>query len=334
MTIHNIRPASPAQSLAGPLTGLTTGQPQSWGLLDVVPLLPTGLAESTGQFVAPLQHLHLVRVRTYGTLELQNTANEGLLIAPMHIGFFQSGAQNHATSRVLLLPAGKRLIVEDCFCIQQSQSGYLAEAQQRFIVLPLGLRRPALLGRREEDFSRLWKDIAAFNRRYGITRGGHLERFLRPNFHRLLPLRHAFETLPRQVGAAYFVAGRLVGVEVGPDPAYWSDVGPILTMYCYGAAALQAERHKLQSARTLLNLHALTSLDELAQRLSIARQQDERAYLQELETLGRQSWRHQPEEKQQKLQVTHLVSQEWMGQSVQTDDRQIVYLSIFRDLKD
>ena len=70
-----------------------------------------------------MEHLKLVKVPTYGTVVLRNTATQGLLIAPMHIGFFQDDAQNHATSRVLLIEAGELLEANDCFCIQQSQGG-------------------------------------------------------------------------------------------------------------------------------------------------------------------------------------------------------------------
>src|SRR5258708_35116104 len=158
-----------ARELSGLLAGLHMAQTQSWGLLDVVPLLPTELAGERAAYPAPLQHLHLVRVHSYGTLELENTAQSGILIAPMHIGFFQAGAQNHATSRVLVLFPGEKLVADDCFCIQQSQGGYLAEAQQRFITLPLGLRRTALRRRKEKSFGRLWGEIETFNKRYGIS---------------------------------------------------------------------------------------------------------------------------------------------------------------------
>src|SRR5579859_909353 len=128
----------------GLLAGLRPGQLQAWGLLDVMPLFSAEARGERTQFVAPLEHLKIVRVASYGTLILQNTAKQGTLIAPMHIGFFQEGAQNHATSRVLILEAGKTLTADDCFCIQAAQGGLLKEAQQRFILLPLSLRTAAL----------------------------------------------------------------------------------------------------------------------------------------------------------------------------------------------
>src|SRR5690349_15951214 len=213
-----------ASAFSGPLDGLAPGALLSWGLLDVLGLFPAGETPGRSRFVAPAESLKLVKVPTYGTVVLRNTATQGVLIAPMHIGFFQEGAQNHATSRVLILEAGELLEAQDCFCIQQSQGGLLKEAQQRFLMLPLGLRPAALAQRTTTGYSRLWGEIETFSRRFGISRGGHLERFLRPYFNRLVPLRHALETQPGQVGAAYFIGGRLAGIEAAPTAEYWRDI--------------------------------------------------------------------------------------------------------------
>jgi hypothetical protein len=153
MTMHS---KESTLTFTGLLSDMVPGHLQSWGLLDVVTLFAAPERPDYAQFVTPLEHLKLVQVPAYGTLILHNTAKDGLLIAPMHIGFFQAGAQNHATSRVLILGAGETLRVEDCFCIQQTQGGLLKEAQQRFIILPLSLRKIALAKRNEKGFSRLW----------------------------------------------------------------------------------------------------------------------------------------------------------------------------------
>src|SRR5713226_2670941 len=124
MAIESTTEKTPFQGL---LAGLQAGQLQAWGLLDVLPLFPAGKRGEHTQFVSPLEHLKIVQVPSYGTLILQNTAQHGTVIAPMHIGFFQTGAQNHATSRVLILDAGKTLTANDCFCIQAAQGGLLKE---------------------------------------------------------------------------------------------------------------------------------------------------------------------------------------------------------------
>lgn len=322
----------PQITFPGLLKGLVPGQLQSWGTLEALPLFPENM-EGNGHrhFVSPLEHLKLVRVPSYGTLVLENASKSGTLIAPMHIGFFQPGAQNHATSRVLLFGPGKAQTVDDAFCIQAAQGGLLHEAQQRFIILPLSLRKAALAKRGQAQFSRLWQDIDAYNRRYGIARGGHLERFLRPYFHRLMRFRHALELLPGQVGAAYFVAGHLVGVEIAPNAAYWQDIWPILNIYCYGAAALLAERHQLKTPDHAISLDGLTDLDDLAHRLMLDRQQQTSERVDLLHAFSKLSWQQTDTEKQNGLYIMHLSQGEWSGQAVREWNNQ-VYLSVFRDI--
>lgn len=312
------------------LDGLRPRTLQSWGLLEMVGLFPEEPEARRPQFVAPLQHLKLVQVPTYGTMVLRNTADRGMLIAPMHLGFFQEGAQNHATSRALLLDAGETLSADDCFCIQQSQGGLLKEAQQRFLILPLGLRQRALQKQGENSFSRLWGAIDRYNRSYGIARGGHLERFLRPYFPRLQPFRHAFETLPGQVGAAYFISGALAGLEVAPNAAYWQELAPILNIYCYGPAALLAERQAWQPARSPLNLERLSDLDDLARRLRATREQEMAAHTALIEDRASASWGGTITEERQGLRTITLEQENWAGQMV-SDGNQMVYLSVFND---
>ncbi len=326
-----VQDATMQTSFPGLLSDVRPGEIQSWGLLDVVTLFSTEERPDYLGFVSPLQYLKLVRVPSYGTLILENEAKNGTVIAPMHIGFFQTGAQNHATSRVLLLKAGETLTATDCFCIQASQGGLLKEAQQRFIILPLSLRKAALSKSGQDGFSRLWSDIDSYNRRYGIARGGHLERFLRPYFHRLMLFRHAFETLPQQVGAAYFVAGNLVGIEVTPNASYWADVGPILNIYCYGAAALLGERHQLKPERQAADIEGLIDIDDLVRRLEDARQQETLERINIVKALSSLAWNHSQADKTPGLHVVDLEQGEWVGQMVK-DGANMVYLSLFRDV--
>jgi hypothetical protein len=110
MTMHS---KQSTLTFAGLLSDLVPGHLQSRGLLDVLALFPAPERPDYAQFVSPLEHLKVVQVPSYGTLVLRNTAPDGMVIAPMHIGFFQVGAQNHATSRVLILGTGQTLRAED-----------------------------------------------------------------------------------------------------------------------------------------------------------------------------------------------------------------------------
>jgi len=326
-----IASAQPAAAFSGLLSGLVAGPVQAWGRLEVVGLFRADGRADRRRYASPVESLKLVRVPRYGTMVLHNTSTDGLTIVPMHVGFFQAGAQNHATSRVLILAAGETLEADDCFCIQQAQGGLLKEAQQRFLVLPLGLRAAALEKRGKNDFSRLWTDIDGYTRRFGVARGGHLERFLRPYFARLMPFRHAFETLPGQAGAAYFVAGRLVGVELAPTVAVWRDLAPILNIYCYGPAALLAEQGDYPIGRPGLDLDGLMDLDDLADRLDRSRRQHAVVRSEAIGALANADWSCHDESVRDGLTIRTIGWDSWAGQVV-LDGPRTNYLSIFRDL--
>jgi hypothetical protein len=321
----------PSDAFSGLLSGLVAGPVQTWGRLEVVGLFRANGRAERSRYNSPLDSLKLVRVPHYGTMVLQSTATEGLTIVPMHVGFFQEGAQNHATSQVLIVAAGETLEADDCFCIQQAQGGLLKEAQQRFLVLPLGLRAAALENRGKRGYSRLWSDIEAYTRRFGVARGGHLERFLRPCFARLMPFRHAFETLPGQVGAGYFVAGRPVGVEVAPNAAVWRDLAPVLNIYCYGPTALLAEQGDYPIGRPALDVDGLTGLDDLADRLARSRRQHAVLRSEALGALAGAEWSSHDESVRHGLTIRTIGWGSWAGQVV-LDGSHVNYLSVFRDL--
>lgn len=314
---------------SGLLRGLKPVGLQSWGRLEVLGLFPANGSSGSAGRVASLENLKLVGVPSYGTMLLRNTSASGSLVLPMHIGFFQKSAQNHATSRVLVLGAGETLGVSDCFCIQAAQGGYLEEARPRFIMLPLNLRTRALETRYTDDYSRLWGSIEGYTRSYGIARGGHLERFLRPYFPRLVRYRHAFESLPGQVGAAYFVAGDLVGVELAPSAEVWSELWPILAIYCYGPAAVRAVQHRAQHRREPLDLEGLRDLDDLEERLRRTRRQELVARVEPVRQLSQHDWEATTEEDRHGFSVFTLRCGSWRGQLVR-GGTETAHLSLFR----
>ncbi len=318
--------------LTGLLGGLAAGQHQSRGLMDVLSLHPAGPAGLAGRdrYAPPLEAVKLVEVPSYGTMVLRNTSAEALLVLPMHIGFFQAGAQNHATSRALVLDGGETLKAEDCYCIQESQGGYLKEAQQRFLMLPLGLRPAASARRAAGDFGSLWQDIDGFNRFFGIAKGGHYERFLRPHFKRLQSFRHAFELQSLQVGAAYFVGGFLTGVELAPSVEYFAQLYPVLNIYCYGPAELAARRRRWEPHRHTPELAGVADLEDLRRRLKKSRRQERRGLLERLRHLVELPFEVKVEENHLGLRVQTLEHGSWTGQQVH-DGQQTVYLSLFRD---
>jgi hypothetical protein len=223
----------------GPLSlaGHRLGTPQQAGALTMVPI--SGPAHPG--FTPPRTGLKLSRVTGYGQVELTNGAASGVAIVPLHIGYIQDGAQNHALCRSAFLAAGQTLRFDDACCVQASQGGYLAGRDQWFFVLPAELRARALELRGVHGYSKLWGDIAELNARYGLPRRGHLEQILSRKRPVLTQFQSRLEPRPGQVGALFFVAGRFAGLEIAPDPRYFAEMWTALVCFAYGVAAWHAE---------------------------------------------------------------------------------------------
>jgi hypothetical protein len=223
----------------GPLSlaGHRLGTPQRAGALTMVPIS----GPSYPGIVPPRSGLKLTRVDGYGRVELRNGADRGVAIVPLHIGYIQDRAQNHALCRSAFLAAGQTLMFTDACCVQESQGGYLRESDQWFFVLPLELRARALELRGVNGYAKLWGDIAALNRRYGLPRRGHLEQILSRRRAVLTQFQSRLELQPGQLGALFFLDGRFAGLELAPDPIYFAEVWTALVAFAYGVAAWHAE---------------------------------------------------------------------------------------------
>ncbi|TDC74333.1 DUF6569 family protein [Actinomadura sp. 7K507] len=223
----------------GPLSlaGHRLGTPQQAGALTMVPI--SGPAHPG--FTPPRTGLKLSKVVGYGRVVLSNHAGSGVAIVPLHIGYIQDRAQNHALCRSAFLAPGQSLRFDDACCVQESQGGYLAGADQWFFVLPLELRARALELRGTSGYSKLWDDISALNARYGLARRGHLEQILSRKRPVLTQFQSRLELRPGQVGALFFVAGAFAGLEIAPDPVYFAEMWTALVCFAYGVAAWHAE---------------------------------------------------------------------------------------------
>ena len=144
-------------------------------------------------------------------------------------------------------------------------------------------------------------------------------------------MRHALEVVSGQIGAAYFIAGRLAGIELAPNEIYWQGLAPVLAMYCYGPAALLAAQRGHELVNKPIELQDLRDMDDLASRLENvrAREMDDRT--DSVEHLATLFFDQQVDEERHGLRVTTLGYKPWSGQVVR-DDRRIMYASVFRDV--
>ena len=249
MTALELRPLAPVD-----LTGHLLGRPQRAGALTMVPVFGPvypGVAP-------PRSGIKLSRVDGYGRVVMSNPAASGVAILPLHMGYVQDAAQNHALCRSGFLAPGQELLFPDACCVQASQGGYLSERDQWFFVLPVELRTAALEMRGLENYAKLWPAIAALNQRYGLAARGHLEQVLTRKRAALTQYQNRLELRPGQTGALFFVGDRLAGVEVAPDPRYFAEVWMALVCFAYGAAALHTA-----DAEEPVEPYQVSTVDEL-----------------------------------------------------------------------
>jgi ARG/rhodanese/phosphatase superfamily protein len=250
------------------LAAYRVGLPQRSGPLTVVPLFGP---DRGAEFAGPLSGLKLSRVEGYGNVELSNPGGTGLAIVPLHMGYIQDQAQNHALCRSAFIAPGQKLMFHDACCVQAAQGGYLEERDQWFFILPLELRAAALERRGEQNYAKLWEDIAALNRRYGLPRRGHLEQIVSRRRAYLSQFQSRLELLPGQTGALFLLAERLAGVEIAPTAAYFQELWMPLASFCYGVAAMFRERKRKRRETRPLPVRA-GSLQEIRSELQRSRE--------------------------------------------------------------
>jgi len=236
------------------LAGFRLGVPQRAGILTMVPVF----GPAYPGVLSPRDGVKLARVDGYGTVILRNQGSDGVAIVPLHIGYVQDGAQNHALCRSAFLAAGQELRFADACCVQETVGGYLGERDQWFFTLPLELRPAALELRGQSDYSKLWPAIRTLNRDYRLPARGHLESILARKRGVLTQFRSRLELAAGQLGALFFLGSRLVGAEIAPSPAFFADLWPALVCFAYGPAAMRRE-----PLPTEAEPFAVSTLDEL-----------------------------------------------------------------------
>ncbi|GAA1527492.1 hypothetical protein GCM10009827_050670 [Dactylosporangium maewongense] len=303
--------------------GYRLGPPQRAGALTMVPVF----GPSYPGIAPPRSGLKLSRVVTYGQVELTNPSASGVAVVPLHVGYIQDAAQNHALCRSAFIAAGQTLRFDDACCVQESQGGYLSERDQWFFILPVELRAAALGLRGTNQYSKLWGDIARFNGRYGLPARGHLEQVLTRRRAVLTQYQSRLELLDGQLGALFFVGDTLAGVEIAPDPVYFAEVWMALVCFAYGPAAWFASAAVAAAAGPGAACEA-GSLDDIRAALHRRRQSvaDEVS-----EWLSRAAW--QPDsvvedERYLDLRLSTVSGPAAAGQVV-TDGSRLVYASLF-----
>lgn len=310
------------------LEGHRLGPVQRSGPMSIVPVF----GESAGErYLPPLTALKLSRVAGYGSVELEcrsTPSGEGIGIVPLHIGYIQDGAQNHALCRAALMAPGQKRMFDDACCVQQTQGGYLEGREQWFFVLPLHLRDEALRRRGEVAYGKLWPAIARLNEQFGKSSRGHLEDVICRERPYLGQYVGRFERLPGQLGALFFLSNTLVGIEIAPNEAFFAEMWMPLACFCYGVAAMHRERKGVVDESPPIEAK---SLPELRSAVLAGRRFAEEVIAGALASIPEQRFSVTEEERLLDVELVTAVSEHFSGQIVQEcrgDKKKLVYASL------
>lgn len=321
MEYKNLVPLVPA---AFDLSPYRFGMPQQSGPMTVVPVF--GPDRQTG-FTGPMSGLKLSQVTGYGSMELANPGETGVAIVPLHMGYIQDQAQNHALCRSAFIAAGQKLLFEDACCVQAAQGGYLEGREQWFFILPVQLRDRALQLRGEQSYSKLWEDIAVLNQQFGLPDRGHLEQIITKQRPFLTQYQSRLELLPGQTGALFLINHKLAGIEIAPSAAYFAEMWMPLTCFCYGTAAMYLEQKTPLKTGEVAPFPA-RNLTELRQQLEQSRTQLRQKVQNDLAQTPKEMFELTEEERFLEMRLHTATSENFAGQFVQ-EDGQVLYASIF-----
>ena len=317
MNYHQLVP------LAFDLSAYRFGIPQKSGVMTIVPIFGTNL-DNKHKFSPPLSGLKLTQVRGYGNMEITNHS-QGIAIVPLHMGYIQDKAQNHALCRSAFIAEGQKLMFEDACCVQSGQGGFLEEREQWFFILPLLLREEALKLQGQKGYSKLWNAISKLNQRFGLQNRGHLEQIISRKRAFLTQYQSRFELLPGQTGALFILGDKLAGIEITPNTTYFQEVWMSLVCFCYGVAAMHLETNEIPQQITPFSA---TNLAELRQQLVESRQQIYAEVQSNLANTPLEKFEVTKEEKFLDLQLKTEEGTNFAGEFVE-EQGNLVYASVF-----
>ncbi len=219
--------------IATRLSQVTLGHPQQYRNLTLLPLLAEGPAQPGYQLLDQALALGCARVTEIsegGSVPQLRFINDGDLPVLLLDGEELIGAkQNRILNLSVLAPAHKTIVIP-VSCVEagrwDAQSAEFAGARRAHFAagrarkardVSDSLRRH---GTRESDQGRVWADIAAKSRRFGIHSATSAAAALYDGQReRLDDFQGAFTPQPHQCGALFALNGRVVGLDLFDSPA-------------------------------------------------------------------------------------------------------------------
>lgn len=299
-----------------------TAPVQKVGAMSILPLQAN---DCEGKWTSPYSGLKFAGVQGYGTVTFHNDS-DGIAILPMHMGYIQQGAQNHAISAAALLAKGESRQFKNARCVQAAQGGYLKTQEQWFFILPLKLREEMLNLRKEIGCGHMWNAIGRLGKTYGQSGRGHLDDVICKYRAELNVYGKQFEQTSNQRGALFFLDDQLVGIEIAPSKAYFSDIWNSLVCFCYGTAAHTLKR-KTDTSNEIIQREK--NLEQVRKNLIRRRDQYTVSLFDHLKSINWKIKSIDEEESLMDLRLNTVHTDKFYGQIIQRN-KELIYASLFR----
>ncbi|MFW6173259.1 MAG: ARPP-1 family domain-containing protein [Elusimicrobiota bacterium] len=312
--------------LATVLRGCTPGKIQTVGNMQVIPLISE---ISNDKFVSPSMAKSAdVSTSNYGSLAFKNNTDKDMIV-PSHAAYVvKEAAQDHAIPHVGLVRKKTRKTFNTAACIQQTQGGYISNAEHDMIILPFQIREDAHKTRKEKMYNKLWNSIIRLNRSAGVRSSsqGHLEYFLDHYEKQLDQFVAEFEPVNKQVGAIILVNGHVVGIEKAPNYQYWLSIWGPLIRTCYGSLAIMESDDK-SIPETRSYVRKADSLNDLKNAITEADKNEYEKVKQIVNAINSIDLGSETDETWQNLEVKSLSGQRFVGQIV-SEEEEVVFVSL------
>lgn len=311
---------------------------QSAGNMTVLPIVAD--AEFTN--VADINDVKLTKDVQYNQLEFSNSSGQvAITIQGWTIIDGKQAAQDRTTPYAHLIKGthNKMIPVKKVLpanCVQAHQPGLFDVGrwqQENFMILPPSLRGIALKvnrNYRETELSQMWESLRGWVTKVDCKEQG-LQMFYSKFKDTLDDFVAEFEPVKNQLGAAVFINGNLVSIDLFPKYATWKSVWRALIRDSYGAEAIRVKENQgAQETVPVIDLSKVTDLASLRTEYDAAKSDFYEALQRTLGEVLETQVDHAQQEQINELTMLKIEHTDWQGQAVLHGDRHFVYLSLAR----
>lgn len=224
---------------------------QSIAGLTILPLVCDRELSFDDKYASPFAHN--VSNTNYGNLTIHRgpaAQDKELLVMGNTIYVTSYAAQDHLMSKAALLKKqSSQKTFNDARCIQPRQGGTIrSTGDNKVYIAPMKIREAAYNYVGENNYSKIWPDIAKFNQSSGVTGrdADQLQEYFKVWDSELDKFIAHFERLDNCIGIITLFNDEVVAVDKFPSFTYTAEIWEKLVRDSYASLVIQARVNKVE----------------------------------------------------------------------------------------